>query len=118
MLIGWMRARGEWELLREDEKGTVPLYAFRDVPHELSEYEAMCTFHQTSPESHFTRNWICSRATPDGRVTVANMRLIVSEGNRREEVQLETEGDLRRCLRELMGVKFAESVSLARLTGQ
>jgi len=59
-------AGDEWELLREDEKGTVPLYAFRDVPHELDEYEAMCTFHQTSPESHFTRNWICSRATRTG----------------------------------------------------
>jgi N-hydroxyarylamine O-acetyltransferase len=109
---------GEWQLLREDEKGTVPLYAFRDVPHELSEYEAMCTFHQTSPESHFTRSWICSRATPDGRVTIANMRLIVSNGSKREETQLDTEGDLRRCLRELMGVEFAESVSLSKLTGQ
>jgi N-hydroxyarylamine O-acetyltransferase len=108
----------EWELLREDANGTVPLYAFRDVPHELGEYEAMCTFHQSSPESHFTRNWICSRATPDGRVTVANMRLIVSSGSKREETQLETEGDLRRCLRGLMGVEFAESVSLAKLTGQ
>src|SRR5581483_2338912 len=25
----------EWQLLREDEKGSVPLYVFRDVAHEL-----------------------------------------------------------------------------------
>jgi N-hydroxyarylamine O-acetyltransferase len=110
------RARDEWELLREDADGSAPLYAFRDVPHELSEYEGMCTFHQSSPESHFTRNWICSRATPDGRVTISNMRLIVTGENKRKETQLQSEATLRRSLRELMGVEFAESVSLARLT--
>lgn len=110
--------RDEWELQREDARGTVPLYAFRDVPHALSEYREMCTFHQTSPESHFTKSWICSRATPNGRITIANMRLIVTDGSKREETQLETEGDLRRCLRDLMGVEFEAPVSLARLTGQ
>ena len=110
--------RDEWELLRTGARGTVPLYAFRDISHGLKDYEEMCSFHQTSPESHFTKSWICSRATPQGRVTIANMRLIMSDGSKREETQLETEGDLRRCLREWMGVEFAGSVSLAKLTGQ
>lgn len=108
-------ARDEWELLREDERGIVPLYAFRDVPHELSEYGEMCTFHQTSPESHFTKSWICSRATPDGRITLANMRLIATRGNEREETQLSTEEEVRRCLRQLLGVELDVSVSLAKL---
>ena len=108
----------EWELLREDEKGKVPLYKFRDAPHQLSDYQQMCTFHQTSPESHFTKNWICSRATPDGRITIANMRLIVTRDDKRDEVQLSTEGDVRRCLHEFFGVQFDDSVSLAKLTRQ
>jgi N-hydroxyarylamine O-acetyltransferase len=98
----------EWELLREDAKGRVPLYAFRDVPHELSEYRDMCRFHQSSPESHFTRSWICSRATPDGRITVANNRLIVSRGAEREERELGSKEELRKCLDELLGVKIAD----------
>jgi N-hydroxyarylamine O-acetyltransferase len=77
----------EWELLREDDLGTVPLYAFRDVAQELSDYREMCRHHQTSPESHFTSSWICSRATADGRITVANMRLIVTRGEKRDERQ-------------------------------
>ncbi len=108
----------EWELLREDDTGKVPLYVFRDLPHQLPEYSEMCSFHQTSPESHFTKSWICSRATPDGRITVANMRLIVTRGNKRKETQLSTEDDLRRCLRDSLGVEFAESVSLMKLTAQ
>ena len=105
----------EWQLLREGEKGTAPLYAFRDQPYQLSEYEGMCVFHQTSPESHFTKSWICSRATPDGRITIANMRLIVAHGKTREETSLHTEAELRRCLREFMGVELPESISLAKL---
>jgi len=105
----------EWQLLREDDKGRVPLYAFRDVPHELSEYGEMCTFHQTSPESHFGKNWICSRATPDGRITIANRRLIVTHGTDREERELRSEEELRRCLDELLGVKLDASAELSRL---
>jgi N-hydroxyarylamine O-acetyltransferase len=107
----------EWQLLREDEKGQTPLYVFRDVPHALSDYQAMCTFHQSSPESHFTRSWICSRATADGRITLANMRLIVTRDGSREEVQLSTPGDVRRCLREFLGIEFEESVDLSKLVG-
>jgi len=107
----------EWQLLREDEKGQVPLYAFHDVPHTLNDYGEMCRFHQVSPESHFTKNWICSRATPDGRITLANMRLIVTRDGSREEIQLSTPGDLRRSLRELLGIEFDETVDLAKLVG-
>lgn len=105
----------EWQLRREDEKGQVPLYAFRDAAHELNEYAEMCSFHQSSPESHFTSSWICSRATADGRITLANMRLIVTSQAGREEIQLSTQGDLRRCLREFLGVEFAESQDLSKL---
>ena len=108
----------EWELLREDSKGNVPLYVFRDIPHTLDEYDGMCAFHQNSPESHFTKSWICSRATPDGRITLANMRLIVTGGNLREEIQLSTEADVRRCLREYLGVEFDDVTSLAMLLRQ
>jgi N-hydroxyarylamine O-acetyltransferase len=105
---------GDWYLMREDSSGQVPLYAFRDVPHSLCEYDPMCTYHQTSPESHFTKNWICSRATPDGRVTLTNMRLIVTQGAHREERQLGSEAELRRCLDELLGVRLDETGKLVQ----
>jgi N-hydroxyarylamine O-acetyltransferase len=105
----------EWQLLHEDANGQVPLYMFRDAPHPLSDFQEMCTFHQTSPDSHFTKSWICSRATPDGRITVANMRLIVTRGAEREEVDLSTDGDVRRCLREFLAVELDDEAPLAKL---
>jgi N-hydroxyarylamine O-acetyltransferase len=46
-------------------------YAFTLQPRELSDFAGMCHYHQTSPESHFTRNRICSMATAEGRVTLS-----------------------------------------------
>src|SRR5882757_6650019 len=43
-------------------------YLFSPTPRELNDFAAMCEFHQTSPESHFTQKRICSRATPGGRI--------------------------------------------------
>ena len=106
----------EWQLLREDEKGRVPLYAFRDIPRHLSDYDGMCHFHQTSPESGFTQRWICSRATPDGRITLTNMRLIVTRSGTREETVLTTEAEVRCCLRDQFGFELRESADLSRLT--
>jgi len=111
-----VRAGDEWQLLREDKNGQVPQYRFRDVPRQLSDYNEMCHFHQTSPESGFTKRWICSQATPDGRVTLANMRLIVTCGGNREESLLTTEAEVRGCLQDQFGIEFPESADLARLT--
>jgi len=105
----------EWQLLREDEKGDVPLYAFRDIPRQLSEYGGMCHFHQSSPDSSFTQHWICSKATPDGRTTLTNRRLIITRAGTREESVLTTQAEVRRCLRDQFGFEFPESSDLSKL---
>jgi N-hydroxyarylamine O-acetyltransferase len=107
-------AGDEWQLIREDENGRVPQYCFRNVPRRLSDYTGMCHFHQTSPESGFTKRWICSKATPDGRVTLTNMRLIFTHGSDREESLL-TAAEVRGCLRDQFGIDFPESTDLTKL---
>jgi N-hydroxyarylamine O-acetyltransferase len=99
----------------KDDKGEVPLYVFRDVPRQLNEYEEMSAFHQTSPESGFTKRWICSKATRDGRITVANRRLIITAADRREETVLSTDDEVRRCLRDHFGIEFDDTADLSRL---
>ncbi|MGA3052812.1 MAG: arylamine N-acetyltransferase [Candidatus Korobacteraceae bacterium] len=105
----------EWQLLRQDDKGEVPLYIFRDVPRQLSEYEEMSTFQQTSPESGFTKGWICSKATRDGRITLANRRLIITAGDRREESMLGSNDEVRRCLHDYFAIEFEDAADLSRL---
>ena len=56
-------------------------YRFTLVPHEYADYEEMCRYHQTSPQSHFTRGRICSLATADGRISLSEMRFITTAQN-------------------------------------
>jgi N-hydroxyarylamine O-acetyltransferase len=64
----------------------------------------MCRFHQTSPDSHFTRNRICSLATPDGRVSLSGMKLIVTRDGHREERTLADDQEYAEVLRERFGI--------------
>jgi N-hydroxyarylamine O-acetyltransferase len=108
-------AGDEWQLMCEEGKGQVPQYRFRDIPRRLTDYAGMCHFQQTSPDSHFTKSWTCSKATPDGRITLANMRLIVTRGGAREERLLTSAAQVRGCLRDQFGIELHESVELSVL---
>jgi N-hydroxyarylamine O-acetyltransferase len=106
-LFGVIPENGGWELFRRDSDGMqVPLYRFSDVPHRLSEYEEMSNYHQTSPESSFTRRSICTMALPNGRITLAGMRLIATKNGSREQHLLQSESELRDCLRKQFGVEL------------
>lgn len=116
-VFGVVKENGVWELFRNDDDGEAPLYRFTEVPRHLSDFEYMNHYQQTSPESGFTRRRVCSIATPEGRITLSGMRLIVtSEGARMERV-LSGEAELQRCLRESFGVEFDEEVNWSKLAG-
>jgi N-hydroxyarylamine O-acetyltransferase len=66
-------------------------YRFDLTPHVYADYAGMCHYHQTSPQSHFTRQRICSLATSDGRVTLSGTRLVVTSRGQRREWPLEDE---------------------------
>jgi len=94
-----------WRLQRRDEAGKWRLqYDFRLRPRRLSEFAGMCRYHQRSRESHFTRNRICSLATPDGRITLSGMRLIIRSNGARQEQTLRTQSEVDRALRHHFGV--------------
>ena len=57
----------------------LPRYRFRDVPHPLSAFAAACDMHQTSADSPFTQNRICTLAHAEGRTTLWNLRLIETD---------------------------------------
>jgi N-hydroxyarylamine O-acetyltransferase len=80
------------------------MYYFDLTPHSFpDEYESACSFHQHSPESSFTRQSIVSRATPDGRVSLEERRLIVTHNGLRSEREIAQE-EWPRLLNELFDV--------------
>jgi len=79
-------------------------YRFGLQPHGYADFAGMCHYHQTSPESHFTRRRVCSLLTGEGRVTIGQMRLIITRGNKREERELASEEEYAGALREHFGI--------------
>jgi N-hydroxyarylamine O-acetyltransferase len=83
-----------------------PQYSFSLQPRCLEEFAGMCRYHQTSPESSFTQERICSRATPDGRITLSEMKLIVTSKGEREERSLASEEEWSSTLRKKFGIRL------------
>jgi N-hydroxyarylamine O-acetyltransferase len=94
-------------MLFERTTGGSDGYRFTFEPRGFAEYEAMCRFHQTSPESPFTQRRVCSKATPTGRITLRDTRLIVTEHGERREEPL-SEGEWVRTLEREFGISASE----------
>jgi N-hydroxyarylamine O-acetyltransferase len=101
-------------MLRNDGEDWRPQYRFTLQPYTFPDYEEMCRFHQTSPESHFTQNVVCSRATADGRITLSGMNFITTSGPQRVRVEriLSSREEYDRVLRDEFGVVMRNSVQL------
>lgn len=81
------------------------LYFFDLQPRNFPvDYESACLYHQTSPRSSFTRGGIISRATPDGRVSLEDDRLILTKNGQRSEHPIEKNEEYRVLLKEYFGV--------------
>lgn len=95
---------GRLVLSRCDDEDWTPQYRFSLKAYGFADYEEMCRFHQTSADSHFTRNLICSRATQDGRITLSGMRLITTSGPQRDERLLSSREEYDQVLNDRFGV--------------
>jgi N-hydroxyarylamine O-acetyltransferase len=82
------------------------LYQFTLDPHALEDFEPRCQWQQTSPESHFVQQRICTRATPEGRITLSELKLIRTTHGTREERMLANEEEWRAALVEHFGVRL------------
>ena len=96
---------GRFQLDRTDLEGSWKRqYSFSLIPRLLDEFAPMCHYHQTSPESPFTHKKVCSLATPHGRITVSDRRLIISRNGQKTERLLNSEGEWHSVLEEYFGV--------------
>jgi len=76
-------------------------YLFDPQPRQFpAEYEAACLYHQTSPNSSFTRGNIISKATSDGRVSLEDGRLIITQNGQRTERLLVSKDEYHTLLKE------------------
>jgi N-hydroxyarylamine O-acetyltransferase len=104
---------GRWQVVErhDDEANLKPAgswriaYRFDLVPHELSDFAAACRW-QEAESPFFAGHRFCSLATPDGRRTLMDDRLIVRRAGKRSERRVSDE-EWPALLDELFGVRDA-----------
>ena len=100
------RQNRQWLVQFRDQDGSWALFYDLDLrARGMSDYEHRSQYHQTSPESHFTRGMICSRSVAGGRVTVADGKLILTGNGEREERPLAGRDEELAALREWFGIE-------------
>ncbi len=90
----WVEAfRDGYQLWQRNYDGSRERQYFFDLTprHFPDEYLDACLYHQTSPESMFTRKRIITRLTEDGRVSLDNEKLIITSNGERTTQEVKEE---------------------------
>jgi N-hydroxyarylamine O-acetyltransferase len=80
-----------FEVVKNDGDNWQSEYIFKNIERNLSEFTEMCNFHQTSPESHFTRGKVCSILTENGRKTLTDNKFIETIKGEKTEIAVDLE---------------------------
>lgn len=91
---------------RDENPSMQAQYRFTLVPHQLTDYGGMCGYHQTSPKSSFTQKRVCTIATSNGRYTLSDLRLIITENGTRREQILNSEEEFKDILKEYFKIEL------------
>ncbi len=100
---------------RNDGEDWQDQYRFTLQPYSFVDYEEKCRWHETSPDSHFTKNVICSRATDAGRSTLSGMKFITTSGPQRlrDEQTLSSREEYDRMLKDHFGIVMKNPLTSA-----
>jgi N-hydroxyarylamine O-acetyltransferase len=108
-----VRSRLAWRIIpqgaerlleRREDTGWRAEYLFSPDPCTLADFDGGCRFHQTSPESPFTRKRLCSMTTRTGRITLSGNLLIETMNGVRSDTPLGSEDEAERILRDRFGL--------------
>jgi N-hydroxyarylamine O-acetyltransferase len=88
----------------EDGKAYKNMYMFSLIPRELSDYDEMCVYQQTSPDSHFVKNTVCTLARTNGRITLSGMKITETKNRVRKETDLKSTEEINLKLKKLFNI--------------
>lgn len=105
--------QGELYLLSSDDNKTwQPQYCFTLTSRKLADFSEMVSYHQTSPKSSFTQKSVCTIATPNGRVTLSDRKLITTESGVKSEYLVLNTLEHAKLLKKHFNVVLPESFSI------
>jgi len=99
-----------WILLSRRTKGSrfwEPQYKFSLTSRTMADFIPRCRWQQTSPRSHFRKGRLCTRLTPNGRLTLTDTKFIVTRGRKKVELPVKTPEEFAVLLRQHFGIDLS-----------
>ncbi len=84
-----------------------PVFNFTTTARQRQDFLPMCHYHQTSPDSVFTKQPLATLALPDGRISLAGFNFSRTIGQDRTEIVLESPAARLDCLETEFGLIIA-----------
>jgi N-hydroxyarylamine O-acetyltransferase len=103
---------GYLEVAKKEDETWRSEYIFKPLGRDLSEFADACVYQQTSPESHFTKNKICSLMTADGRKSLTDTKFIETRNGEKFETEVRSGEEFDQILHREFNIKTG-----ARATG-
>lgn len=83
-----------------------PKYLFTTEERQFIEFIDMCHYHQTNEKSHFTKKKVITRATPQGRITLTDTTLAITNAGKKEKQTILNKDEFKVKLHEYFGIHF------------
>ena len=97
---------GYLKVSRIENKKQTPIYIFKNKKRNLKEFEEMCIYHQTSPDSHFTGKRLITLPNENGRITISGNVLKIRELESTTEFVLKNEAEYEKELWKKFKIKI------------
>jgi N-hydroxyarylamine O-acetyltransferase len=81
----------EFRVNKMDGNEKIPKYTFEKGPFELIDFNEMCSYHQSNPNSYFTQKKYITMPTERGRVTLFEDKMTIKEGDMVTEQKVNSE---------------------------
>jgi N-hydroxyarylamine O-acetyltransferase len=94
-LLFQKKLEGEW----------VSELRFTLTPRAIEDFREMNDYQQSSPDSHFTKNVICSIATPDGRLSISGQTFIQTTSTGKGRSPIASDEERIRLLKSYFGIE-------------
>jgi N-hydroxyarylamine O-acetyltransferase len=87
--------------------GYLPKYLFSLEERQYEDFTEMCEYHQTSPETSFTQERVCTLATVNGRVTLRDHALIETINGHKTVTPIVSENEFVQILKDRFGIEIS-----------
>lgn len=90
-----------------DGSGYSPKYLFSLAERQYEDFTEMCEYHQTSPETSFTQERLCTLATVYGRITLRDHALIETNNGLKTVTPIISEKEFTQILKDRFGIELS-----------